>query len=198
MSGKLVLVLGGARSGKSGFAQALAAERAASQAGVCYIATASEGDQEMAERIRHHRAARPREWMTVELPGGTGLPRLPAAQVGLLDCFTVYLSNLMACHGLDWEPQREDEMPEPEVLRRMALVEDEAMRLVAGLRELPLLITVSNEVGWGVVPAYRLGRVFRDLAGRLNQTMARDAAEVYMVVAGLPLQLKGNETRRPA
>ncbi|MHB8781064.1 MAG: bifunctional adenosylcobinamide kinase/adenosylcobinamide-phosphate guanylyltransferase [Candidatus Geothermincolia bacterium] len=194
MAGRLVLVLGGARSGKSGFAQALAAERsevAGAPGRVCYIATADAGDGEMAERIEHHRASRPQEWTTVELPGGTGLPRLPAAQVGLLDCFTVYLSNLMARRGLDWAPQDEDAMPEPEVLRRMAAVEGEAMRLVADLRELPLLIAVSNEVGWGVVPPYRLGRVFRDLAGRLNQAMARDAAEVYMVAAGLPLQLKG-------
>ncbi len=195
MTARMILVLGGARSGKSGVAQAMAARAEEAGAGVCFLATATEDDAEMVERINHHRNSRPASWRTRELLPGTWIPDLPAETAcGLLDCFTVLLSNLMAAAGLDWPPADEDRMPEDEVLSRMRETEERALELVAGLRDrLDTLILVSNEVGQGVVPPYRLGRIFRDLAGRLNQKLAAQADEVYLVTAGLPLCLKKSE-----
>ncbi len=195
MAAKLILVLGGARSGKSSVAQTMAAQAEEAGAQICFLATAAEDDPEMVERINHHRASRPANWSTREMVQGKSVPALPAgATCGLLDCFTVLLSNLMAAHGLDWPPEQEDLMPENEVLERMHAAQDDAVRLVGDLRErLDQLILVTNEVGQGVVPAYRLGRIFRDLAGRTNQQLATLADEVVLVTAGLPLALKTQE-----
>jgi adenosylcobinamide kinase/adenosylcobinamide-phosphate guanylyltransferase len=191
MKKRMTLVLGGARSGKSSFAQRKAEE---SGCKVCYVATAEARDGEMDGRIQHHRRERPSGWLTLELAGGMVLEGFPQeADLALLDCFTVYLSNLMARRGLDWPVEKEDLMPEEEVLRRMGDVEREALETVDRLRdEAAILIVVSNEVGMGVVPPYRLGRIFRDLAGRLNQRLAERADEVCMVIAGLPLYIKGD------
>lgn len=189
MEHRMVLVLGGARSGKSSFAQGLAA---ASGRRVCFLATADPGDEEMEKRIRRHREERPMGWVTLELADGVHLPELPGeGDLVLMDCFTVYLSNLMARAGLDWPVEEEGLMPEEEVLRLMDEVEEEALGLVDRLREAAAeLIVVANEVGMGVVPPFRLGRVFRDLAGRLNQGLAERADAAYLVAAGLPLRLK--------
>ncbi len=185
----MILVLGGARSGKSAFAQGLAGGMGHE---VCFLATAEAGDGEMEERIRRHRRERPAGWETVELAGGVRLEERPGGgRLVLMDCFTVYLANLMALHGLDWPVEEEGLMPAEEVDRRSQEVEREALSLVDELRELaPALVVVSNEVGMGVVPPFRLGRIFRDLAGRLNRRLAERADEVYLVVAGLPLRLK--------
>ncbi len=195
MPARLVLILGGARSGKSGVAQNMAARAQEAGANICFLATAAEDDPEMVERINHHRASRPASWGTRELAGGIGVPELPAGTTcGLLDCFTVLLSNLMAADGLDWPPEKEDLMPESEVLERIRRTERKALEMVSELRlRLDTLILVSNEVGTGVVPPYRLGRIFRDLAGRTNQALAAQADEVYLVTAGLPLCLKTGE-----
>jgi adenosylcobinamide kinase/adenosylcobinamide-phosphate guanylyltransferase len=167
---RMVLVIGGARSGKSAFAQRLArgtGER------VCYLATAEAGDEEMFKRIQFHRMNRPQSWTTLEIGAGEIPLSVPDVyKVALLDCFTVYLSNLMALRGLDWPPEEEHIMPEEEVIERMEQVEKEALAQVRALKEsLDTLIIVSNEVGWGLVPPFRLGRIFRDLAGRLNQRL---------------------------
>jgi adenosylcobinamide kinase/adenosylcobinamide-phosphate guanylyltransferase len=185
----MTVVIGGARSGKSSFAQHLAEEDGR---GVCYLATAAAGDQEMAERIRIHQLSRPSHWSTLELAGGVEPEEIPSDGVLVLfDCFTVYLSNLMAAAGLDWATEEEDVMPESEVIERMREVESRALGLVDGLRQAAAgLIVVSNEVGMGVVPPFRLGRVFRDLSGRLNQRLAGRADHVYFVLAGLPLLIK--------
>jgi adenosylcobinamide kinase/adenosylcobinamide-phosphate guanylyltransferase len=188
----MTLVIGGARSGKSSFAQRMAEEDGGR---VCFMATAAAGDHEMEERIKHHRLSRPSHWKTLELEGGLRLEGTPGnTELILFDCFTVYLSNLMASCGLDWPIEDEDKLPESEVKSLMAEVEAEALRLIDGLRAAEgKLIVVSNEVGMGVVPAFRLGRVFRDLAGRLNQALAARADRVYFVIAGLPLCLKTKE-----
>jgi adenosylcobinamide kinase / adenosylcobinamide-phosphate guanylyltransferase len=187
--GKLVLVLGGARSGKSSYAQRMAEE---SGQRVCYVATAEARDGEMDERIRRHRDSRPAGWKTLELSGGTALePLPPGTELALMDCFTVFLSNLMAANGLDWPLEDEGLMPEAEVERLAERTGEEAVALVDSLCEVAeSVIVVSNEVGEGVVPPYRLGRIFRDLAGRLNQQLAERACEVILVVAGIPLRLK--------
>jgi adenosylcobinamide kinase/adenosylcobinamide-phosphate guanylyltransferase len=166
-----VLVLGGARSGKSAYAEALVE---ASALEPVYLATAEAGDAEMAERIAVHRARRGPAWRTIEEP-----QRLEAALIGtarpgravLVDCLTLWLSNL-TFSGAD--------------------LEGRARELCATASGLPgLLVLVSNEVGMGLVPDTPLGRRFRDAQGRLNQAVARVASSVVFVVAGLPLVLKG-------
>ena len=185
----MILVIGGARSGKSTFAQQLATKLGDR---VCFIATASPCDEEMEKRIDIHRGSRPEGWDTIELEAGSGAPVLPGeVDVAILDCFTVYLHRLMATSGLDWKAEDEALMAEEEVLKRCEKVEAEAIKTIKALKEsVPRLVVVSNEVGMGLVPPFRLGRIFRDAAGRLNQRLAAEADEVFMVIAGLPVRLK--------
>jgi adenosylcobinamide kinase / adenosylcobinamide-phosphate guanylyltransferase len=160
-----VLVLGGARSGKSVFAERLAAECGSP---VLYVATAEALDEEMAERISHHRARRDPAWRTLEAPQAVGA----AVLAGLGDARTVLVEDLT-------------------LLLANRLDEDVARAEVDTLLGLSAnVVLVSNEVGMGVVPEHRLGRTFRDALGRLNQYAAARAGEVYGVIAGLPLRLK--------
>jgi adenosylcobinamide kinase/adenosylcobinamide-phosphate guanylyltransferase len=167
----VTLVLGGARSGKSRYAETLVAGAAA--AGT-YIATAEAGDAEMATRIAEHRARRGPFWRTIEEPldpaGAIRRHAEPARPI-LVDCLTLWLSNLMGAG-------------------RTAAHESEtlcaALRAAAG----PVVL-VANEVGLGLVPETPLGREFRDAAGRLNQDIAACADRVVFVAAGLSLVLKG-------
>jgi adenosylcobinamide kinase/adenosylcobinamide-phosphate guanylyltransferase len=166
-----ILVLGGARSGKSAFAEQLAGKCGEP---VLYAATAVAGDEEMAERIALHRAQRPPAWRTLEHPrdvaAGVG-SELGGVGTVLVEDLTLLLANLMA----DDESGAE----------RRALAEVNALLALS-----THVVLVSNEVGMGVVPPYPLGRVFRDALGRLNQATAAACGEVYLLVAGLPLQLK--------
>jgi adenosylcobinamide kinase/adenosylcobinamide-phosphate guanylyltransferase len=164
----ITLVLGGARSGKSRFAEGLLADRAGRRV---YVATAEPGDAEMQARIRGHRDRRGSGWRTVEAPVDI-VPALEGAgeDAVLLDCLTLWLSNLMAA-GRD--------------------VERAGAELCAALARAPgPVVLVSNEVGLGIVPDNALARDFRDHAGRLNQTIAATATRVYFLAAGLPLVLK--------
>jgi adenosylcobinamide kinase/adenosylcobinamide-phosphate guanylyltransferase len=174
----LVLVLGGARSGKSRFALKLAQERGER---VLFVATAAPGDEEMRRRIALHRRDRPAQWRTAEVLTGAGeavLREAGDAQVVVVDCLTLLLSNLW---GGEEEPG--------EVLEEQVLSEVEG--LVRAARGLPAhVIVVSNEVGLGLVPPYPAGRAYRDLLGLANQRLAQEAGEVYFLVAGLPLRLK--------
>jgi adenosylcobinamide kinase/adenosylcobinamide-phosphate guanylyltransferase len=167
----LVLVLGGARSGKSAYAERLIGE---SRLERIYVATAEARDGEMAERIAHHQARRGEGWRTVEetdrleqvLEGSAGEGRAV-----LVDCLTLWLSNLMLS-GADFEAR--------------------GAALCRTAKSLPgLVVFVSNEVGLGLVPETPLGRKFRDAQGRLNQAVAQAADQVVFVAAGLPLFLKG-------
>ena len=165
-----LFVIGGARSGKSAFAQRLAE---ASGLIPVYVATATAGDAEMARRIDAHRAARGLQWQLAEAPLELTAAILREAQTGrmlLVDCLTLWLSNLMhAGRNLDAE----------------------ALGLVSALPGLPgQIIFVSNEVGAGIVPDNRLARDFRDAHGRLNQQVAAACDAAVLVVAGLPLTLK--------
>lgn len=170
-------VLGGARSGKSRLAQ-----QRAENSGLApvLVATATAGDDEMADRIARHRAERDARWQTVEEPldlAGRLATEARPGRILVVDCLTLWLTNVMfAPDGLD--PDREGE------------------GLAATLSGLagPVLL-VSNEVGLGIVPDNRLARTFRDHQGRLNQRIAAVADRVTFVVAGLPLVLKGNEDR---
>lgn len=166
-----VLVLGGARSGKSSFSERLVE---ASGLNMHYVATGRAWDDEMRERIDHHRARRGEGWTTHEEPLDlvSLLTRIDDEnRVVLVDCLTLWVTNLMM-EGRD-----------------MAA---EFAALAAFLPEARArLILVSNEVGLGIVPENRMARDFRDHAGRLHQIVAEKSAEVYFVAAGLPLKMKG-------
>lgn len=179
----ITLVLGGARSGKSTFAEGLAA---ADGAPVTYLATADSRDAEMAERIKIHRSRRDSSWHTWE-----GEPEeLPAAVARisgamLLDCLTMWLTRLFLRNG---DAENEDEAVwEKRELEIKTLTE----QLCDAPQEGSRLIIVSNEVGCGLVPPYLMGRRFRDLQGRMNQLTAARADRVALIAAGLPLWLKG-------
>ena len=166
----LTLVIGGARSGKSTFAEGLVTATTRSRR---YIATAEAWDDEMRDRIARHREDRGGDWITVEAPLDlpAALASATAAEVVLIDCATLWLTNhLLADHDLGLETS--------------ALVT--ALATCAA----PVVI-VSNEVGWGIVPDNALARQFRDAQGRLNQRLAAEAGLVVTVIAGLPLVLKG-------
>jgi adenosylcobinamide kinase/adenosylcobinamide-phosphate guanylyltransferase len=166
--------LGGARSGKSGYAQRLAeAAAAAAERRPVFIATGEAGDAEMAERIAVHRAERGDRWTNLEAPLNLAgaLRALAPEDLAVVDCLTLWLSNSMLA-GDENHGARLDALP--------------AAIAVCPAR----LWLVSNEVGWGVVPDNALARRFRDEAGRLHQRVAELAEEVVLVVAGLPLRLK--------
>ncbi len=167
---RITLVLGGARSGKSRYAEALVAEAAP---GALYLATAEAHDAEMAERIRAHRARRGNFWQTLEEPLALAacLRRESRAERPILvDCLTLWLSNLL-------EAGRAVEREAADLL--------EALPALAGP-----VVFVANEVGLGIVPENALARAFRDHAGRLNQAIAATAERVVFIAAGLPLVLK--------
>ena len=172
--GQIVFVTGGTRSGKSDYAQ----QRVEGYpGGLLYVATAESRDDEMADRIARHQEARGNRWQCLEEPLDLS-GRLPEAATGcgavLLDCLTLWLSNLMETYDEDNDA-----------------IQDAADRLLAVLRKLDAdVFVISNELGSGVVPENRLARRFRDLHGLLNQRFAQAADEAWLVVAGLPLQLK--------
>ncbi|UVI32600.1 bifunctional adenosylcobinamide kinase/adenosylcobinamide-phosphate guanylyltransferase [Paenibacillus spongiae] len=194
-----VFITGGARSGKSDFAERYAKQL--SDSGV-YLATSEIRDDEMAERIDRHRQARQSAafpWRTIEEPYDlAGRLRELGAQEGdaaaqsavLVDCLTLWLTNWM----LRLEPWEEDGiLHRPQDDRSLDEVIDELLAVVAAYRG-PLLL-VTNEVGSGIVPAYALGRRFRDAAGRMNRKLAAVCDEAYLVVAGFPLDLKAHSFR---
>ena len=173
---QLILVLGGARSGKSAFA-----ERLAKQGGrVLYVATAEALDKEMERRIAVHRNQRPAEWDTLEEPLNL-VESLPAKLDGydtcLLDCLTLWVSNLLISQEGD-----------PDVEREILAVANKLVEIYEGSQA--TWIVVSNEVGLGVVPSSSLGATYRDALGRVNQAVAARADKVYFMAAGLALDLK--------
>lgn len=178
------LILGGARSGKSAYAEAQAL---ASGKPVVYIATAQAGDAEMAARIAHHRQTRPANWRTIEEPLALATAISRASQPGqvvLVDCLTLWLSNLLFDPAQPMPKVGQIQLPERFHQQRTALL----AALEARQDDIWL---VSNELGMGIVPMGAVSRCFADEAGRLNQAVARQASEVVMLIAGLPLRLKG-------
>lgn len=175
---KLILLLGGARAGKSTFALHLAKELPVDHQ-VCFIATGQAFDAEMTERIARHREERAGHWNTIEEPYqlDQALHQAGAANVVIIDCLTLFVSNWL----LRSESRSECE----------AALQKVVLSLLARIKSQPrTVICVSNEVGLGIVPDNQLSRTFRDLLGRLNQQFAAAADEVLLLVAGLPLRLK--------
>jgi len=175
------LILGGARSGKSTFAEKLAGS---DNRAVFYIATATAGDEEMKQRIAHHQNQRPSEWQLIEEPFNLSsmIFELGNSQnVILIDCLTLWLSNWLCrekeAEKASWKSEQE--------LFLSSLEQSESN-----------IYIVSNEVGSGIIPMGELTRRFVDRAGRLNQAVARIANEVTLVVAGLPLSLKETTTAK--
>jgi adenosylcobinamide kinase/adenosylcobinamide-phosphate guanylyltransferase len=187
---RLVLVLGGARSGKSAYAEGRAADLAGPDGQVLYLATAEALDDEMARRIARHRASRPATWQTAEEARDPAAVLRGAAhevQVVLLDCITLWLSNLLAAVSFHADSAADEAAAEEGVESAVA---DLLAAYRAGTSH---LVLVSNEVGLGIVPAHPLGRLYRDLLGRVNIRLAAAADEVALMVAGIPLQVKGQD-----
>lgn len=173
MGNRLTLVLGGARSGKSRYAESLFP---AWPPPWNYLATAEAGDDEIAARIETHRIRRDARWQTIDAPRDVvaALARCEG-KPALIDCLTLWLSNLL--------------LADADIEREIGRLEN-ALDAAVG----PVVL-VANEVGWGIVPDYPLGRRFRDVQGMANQRMAARADCVVLMVAGLPLAVKGTLER---
>lgn len=174
--GKLVFVTGAARSGKSFFAEKMAAEL---EGKVTYIATCIPGDDEMRDRVSRHSARRPVQWQTIEEafnPARVIQEFDGSGHIFLLDCLTLLVSNLIL--------QPDIQVSEEQVLGKITELAKVSYESAAHV------IIVSNEVGWGIVPGDPLSRLYRDIIGRANQKIAEYADEAYITIAGIPIELK--------
>lgn len=168
----ITFILGGARSGKSQLAIKTAKEKTEK---VAFIATCRPLDKEMKKRIELHKATRPKNWQTFEEPEDVGLLLRKIDNkfdVIIIDCLTILISNLLL-KGL----KEKD-------------IEQRIKRIMKSSTD---VIIVSNEVGLGIVPDNKLARDFRDIAGKINQVVAKEAKEVFFMASGLPLKIKGEE-----
>jgi adenosylcobinamide kinase/adenosylcobinamide-phosphate guanylyltransferase len=172
----LTLITGGARSGKSRFAQSLCREATR----VVYIATALPCDEEMRDRIARHRASRPAEWATVEEPiavAEVATRHVDQTSILLIDCITVWLSNLL----YEWRDRDFSSVEQR--------VSDQTAQLI-DISQHGNIIAVTNEVGSGIVPESAVARNFRDIQGLVNQQIAQAADVVYFLVSGIPARIK--------
>jgi adenosylcobinamide kinase/adenosylcobinamide-phosphate guanylyltransferase len=177
----MTFILGGARSGKSRFAQELAAKLGTR---VLFVATAESLDEEMSARIKAHKKSRSPTWKTLETPTDVAKAmrgKIGDAEVVIVDCLTLLVSNLMGTEDIDAETLDKK-------------VTAELKDLIAFMRTTKAyFIIVSNEVGLGLVSPYPAGRVYRDALGIANQMLAKNADEVYFMVAGIAIPLKGEQ-----
>lgn len=184
--GKLVLVTGGARSGKSTFAEDLVRKENGS---ALYIATSIPFDDEMKFRVQKHRERRPSHWETVEAYKDLDIHinrSINGKSAVMVDCVTIMVTNLMFDRCVDWDNIGSDGINSVE-----KYVNDEISKLIAASKQANIpFVLVTNEVGMGIVPDNLVSRVFRDIAGRMNQTLARAADEVYLCVSGIPVRIK--------
>lgn len=186
--GRIILVTGGSRSGKSTFAEQLAASEGNN---VLYIATAIPIDEEMKHRIKMHRDQRPKCWFTLEAYNNLESavkPLIEGKDAVLLDCVTVMITNLMFDNGeVDW-----DHIKQEEIMSIEGKIKEQFDKLIklAEQSTIPFIL-VTNELGMGLVPEYTLGRIYRDIAGRVNQMLAAQATEVYLCISGIPVRIKG-------
>jgi len=209
MAKNFILILGGARSGKSRFAQQVAEKLGGK---VLFVATGQPLDDEMALRIEEHRRKRPKSWRTLEIDIQVGQKleeQIADAEVVLLDCLTLLVSNILTKEDVESSRHCEpfaschsEGEKRPKNLAQSKLRETVAeaeLQLMAELEDLVScinkhegsFIVVSNEVGLGLVPENKLGRVYRDLLGKANQLLAQYANEVYFMASGIPVKIKG-------
>jgi adenosylcobinamide kinase/adenosylcobinamide-phosphate guanylyltransferase len=181
---KSILITGGARSGKSRFAQELALKLGGP---VLFVATAEVGDEEMRRRILEHRRTRPAAWSTLEVTTHIGsqiAQKIGEAQVVIVDCITLLVNNIFSRYS-----DQTSEQIDASLIEKGIMVEiDELVDCMS--HTITSFIIVTNEVGLGLVPANRLSRLYRDLLGKANQILAQRADEIYLMVAGLPVPIK--------
>jgi len=183
----VTLVVGGARSGKSTFAENKAKEYGGN---ITYLATSVITDESMADRVEKHRAQRPQEWKTIERYKNFSELQNDIDFVNsdtiMIDCITTLITNFMIDSGIDFDNCKVEEV---NILE--SKIKEEVLNLISLCKNLnKKLIIVSNEVGLGVVPAYYMGNFFRDISGRINSSIAIEADNVYFTVSGLPMKLK--------
>ena len=184
---KVILVTGGARSGKSSFAEQLCKDRNNNTA---YIATSIPFDDEMKDRVKKHKESRPQNWKTYEIYKDIysiieDISKFHKTVI--LDCVTLLVNNLMFTHDIDIENATQDEINELE-----KYIKDQVNKLIEEIRKTELyFVAVTNELGMAVVPANKLSRVYTDIVGRINQQIAAQSDEVYFVVSSIPMKIKG-------
>jgi adenosylcobinamide kinase/adenosylcobinamide-phosphate guanylyltransferase len=186
---KTTLIIGGARSGKSYYAQELARKASGR---VLFVATAEAGDEEMRRRIEEHKIARPDTWRTLEVQTNVAnriRQEIGGAQVVIVDCVALLVNNIL-------QPHYKAGGGKAELRDIEKAVADEISALLQCFNQVKAsFIVVSNEVGTGIVPADGMSRLYRDLLGKANQMLAQQADEVLMMVAGIPLPLKKESGR---
>ncbi|WP_243138015.1 bifunctional adenosylcobinamide kinase/adenosylcobinamide-phosphate guanylyltransferase [Heliorestis acidaminivorans] len=181
--GSLILITGGARSGKSTLAEKIAQDKTSKDGKVIYLATATVYDKEMEKRVDLHRQRRPDYWITVEEP--IDMEKVIAQwdqpdHIILIDCLTLWLTNLILPHYPEhWSNEHEE-----------AILERAKQVALQAKKSLATIIVVGNEVGMGIVPVDPLSRIFRDLSGLIQQAFAKEADQVFLTVSGYPLQVK--------
>lgn len=183
MAKQCILILGGARGGKSSFAKDIAPDFGDR---VLFVATGEALDEEMRQRIEEHKKERPPNWLSLEVPTGIGRriqEESGDAQVVIVDCLTLLVSNVIGqcCDALE-------QINTQSAQERLATEIDELIECIND--STATFILVSNEVGMGLVPDNRLGRLYRDLLGKTNQILAQRADKVYFMLSGIPLSLK--------
>ncbi|GAU77347.1 bifunctional adenosylcobinamide kinase/adenosylcobinamide-phosphate guanylyltransferase [Fusibacter sp. 3D3] len=184
---QIIFITGGARSGKSTFAEQTVKSFGEN---IIYIATAIPFDEGMKDRIKKHKESRPKTWTTIEaykdFDQHFDMAEVKAADGIIFDCITVMVTNLMMAPKVDFEMVDMDFVNELELK-----IQDEVDQLIATVRKRNLnIVIVSNEVGLGLVPFYKMGNFFRDIAGRINQKIASEADAVYFTVSGIPMKIK--------
>lgn len=184
--GKIILVTGGARSGKSTYAEEMAKGFGEN---VLYVATSIPFDDEMKLRIKKHREQRPAHWETLEAYKDLDRhlqEKVAGKSAVLLDCVTIMVTNLMFEGLKDF-----DNIQTEEAVAVEAMILKEVNKLIDTVSKVETpFIVVTNELGMGIVPEYPSARLFRDIAGRVNQVIARSAQEVYLCVSGIPVKIK--------
>ena len=179
-----ILIIGGARSGKSRFAQELALKLGEP---VLFVATAEAGDEEMQRRIEEHQKSRPAAWSTLEITTHIGsqiVQNIGGAKVVIVDCVTLLVNNIFSQHSYQTDEQIDASLVEKEVTSEISELVECINRVDASF------IMVTNEVGTGLVPVSKVSRLYRDLLGKANQILAEHADEIYLMVAGLPVPIK--------
>ncbi|MFZ7132730.1 MAG: bifunctional adenosylcobinamide kinase/adenosylcobinamide-phosphate guanylyltransferase [Eubacteriales bacterium] len=183
--GQITMVTGGARSGKSTYAEKAAKK---SHKRVSYIATSIPFDEGMKHRIKKHQEQRPKEWYTIEkyrdFDTIMNTLEYQKGELLLVDCLTVMITNLMFYSGIDFDACHAEAV---DMLEKQILIEVQKLLYLSTEKD---MIIVTNELGMGLVPSFKFGNYFRDIAGRINQFVASEADHVYFVVSGIEMKLK--------